>query len=579
MLAHCINWKKLDANPLKTNNFKGLFGLLTAPFICFLLFTAHSCSKKNATVTPPNLGVLQLESVSLNGKTISTLVTNVPVYSKIQLNFSKKLDTNQAKKDILLKEGGFTPATVRVKFLRSDSSMVLDCINPLKYFTRYVLAVPVTVKAINGATMQNYTAFQLRTGIDTSQKRPYLSESQLLDSIQLKTLNFFWKNAHPVSGLARERNSSGDIVTTGGSGFGVMALIAAADRNFLSRTQVVTHLNKVTNFLLHKTKTYHGAFPHWLNGNTGATIPFSANDDGADLVETSYMIQGLLSAQEYFSGSGSDETLLRNTIDTIWRRVEWSWFTKNGTENNLYWHWSPTKGFIMNMPIRGWCEGLITHILAASSPTYPVKKAVYDQCWASNGSIKNGKSFYGYNLPLGPDYGGPLFFAHYTFLGIDPRGLKDQYADYWTQNLNHSLINYTYCKNNPKGYACISENCWGITASDDPWGYDASSPTNDHGTIAPTAALSSMPYTPTQSLNAARYFYQVLGDRIWKDGGFVDAFNINETWVADSYLAIDQGPIIIMIENYRSQLLWRMFTQSADVKSGLRKLGFTAPYL
>jgi hypothetical protein len=233
----------------------------------------------------------------------------------------------------------------------------------------------------------------------------------------------------------------------------------------------------------------------------------------------------------------------------------------------------------MNMQIKGWNETLITYVLAASSPTYAIPKVVYDNGFASNGAIKNGNTYYGVQLPLGPASGGPLFFEHYSFLGINPNGLTDQYANYQTQVVNHTKINYEYCKVNPNGYYGYSSSCWGLTASDIPNGYTASSPTNDVGVIAPTAALSSMPYTPTESMNALRFFYYKLGDKIWKEYGFVDAFSLNEPWFANSFLAIDQGPIIVMIENYRSGLLWNLFTSCPEVKAGMKSLGFSAPYL
>ena len=189
--------------------------------------------------------------------------------------------------------------------------------------------------------------------------------------------------------------------------------------------------------------------------------------------------------------------------------------------------------------------------------------------------MRNGKEYYGIKLPLGSDKGGPLFFTHYSFLGLDPRGLSDAYADYWEQNVAHTRINHAYCKANPKKYAGYSDECWGLTASDILNSYTASSPTNDKGTIAPTAALSSMPYTPEESMKALRYFYYVLGDRLFKEYGFRDAFNLSSSWFASSYIAIDQGPIVVMIENYRTGLLWDNFMKNEDVQKGLARLGFT----
>ncbi|MNS46422.1 hypothetical protein D3C72_789170 [compost metagenome] len=400
----------------------------------------------------------------------------------------------------------------------------------------------------------------------------------MLTLVQEKTFKYFYDFGHPTSGLARERNSSGDLVTSGGSGFGVMALIVGVHRNFITRAQGLARMQKIVDFLKNKAERFHGAYPHWLNGNTGAIIPFSSKDNGADLVETSFLMQGLITARQYFNGTDAQETALRNDINSIYNEVEWSWFRKNNS-NVLYWHWSPTFDWDMNLPIGGWDEALITYVMAASSPTYPIPKIVYDNGWAHNGSIKNGSTYYGTVLPLGSANGGPLFFEHYSFLGINPNSLVDTYANYETQTKAHSLINYKYCVANPQGHYGYSTDCWGLTASDIPNGYTASSPNNDVGVIAPTAALSSFPYTPNESMRALKFFYYKLGDKIWKDYGFVDAFSLKDPWFATSTLAIDQGPIIIMIENYRSQLLWNLFMSAPEVKTGLTNLGFQSPHM
>ena len=408
-----------------------------------------------------------------------------------------------------------------------------------------------------------------------------LSDSALLDLVQKQTIKYFWDFAHPVSGMARERsnttfNYGHEVVTTGGTGFGVMALIVGAERNFLPRDSVSKHILKMLRFLS-KADSYHGVFPHWLNGETGKTIPFSRKDDGADLVETSFLFQGLLCAREYFDRDNKTENEIRGRITTLWNEIEWNWFTRGG-QDVLYWHWSPNNGWAMDFPLHGYNEALITYVLAASATRYPVSADVYHKGWAMSNFFFNGKKFFEYALPLGFDYGGPLFFSQYSFLGLNPKGLKDQYADYWEQNKNHTLINRAYCIDNPKKFKGYGENAWGLTASDDPRGYDAHSPTNDNGTITPTAALSSFPYTPEYSMQALKHFYYDLGKDLWGEYGFKDAFNESQNWVADSYLAIDQGPIVVMIENYRSGLLWKLFMQIPEVQKGLKKLGFERQY-
>lgn len=409
-------------------------------------------------------------------------------------------------------------------------------------------------------------------------KRPRISrDDRLLEHVQKQTFRYFWDFAHPVSGLSRERIHIGDerdldVVTSGGSGFGVMAILIAAERGWIKRDAALAHLLKTARFL-ERAASYHGVFPHWLNGATGQTIPFSRRDDGGDLVETSYLIAGLLCARQYFTGSSAPEAELRSRINRLWSGVEWSWHARDNA-NVLFWHWSPNNGWTMNHEIRGWNECLITYLLAASSPSYPIPPRLYHWGWANARDFKNKRRYYDIDLPLGPDFGGPLFFAQYSFLGLDPRGLSDKYADYWQQNVAHTLINREHCIRNPKGYKGYGANCWGLTASDNDTGYSAHAPDNDQGIITPTAALSSFPYTPEYSMAALRHFYDKLGNRLWGEYGFHDAFCEDRNWVANSYLAIDQGPIIIMIENYLSGFMWDLFMSVPEIRDGLAKLGF-----
>ncbi len=410
-----------------------------------------------------------------------------------------------------------------------------------------------------------------------------LSDTALLELVQKQTFSYFWDFAHPVSGLSRERSNTteaygNETVTIGGTGFGVMSIIVATERKWITRDTAAKFLLKMVEFL-EKSDRYHGVFPHWMNGATGKTIPFSKKDNAADIVESSYLFEGLLCARQYFNAENATENSLRVRIQALWDAVEWSWFTKGG-ENVIYWHWSPDYAWQMNLPIRGFNECLIVYILAASAEKYPVSADVYHKGWTESEHFKNGKTYYKYQLPLGYDYGGPLFFSHYSFLGLDPHGLKDRYANYWEQNQNHTLINRAYCIDNPMQFKGYGENCWGLTASDTyNDGYDAFSPTNDKGTITPSAALSAFPYTPEYSMKALKHFYNDLGDKIWSDYGFTDAFNETKGWYAKSHLAIDQGPIIIMIENYRTGLIWKLFMSCPEIKNGLKKLDFESPWL
>ncbi len=400
------------------------------------------------------------------------------------------------------------------------------------------------------------------------------SDDELLDMVQEYTFRYFWDFAHPASGMARERNTSDNVVTTGGSGFGIMAILTGIERGFISREQGRERMLKILTFL-EQADRFHGVWPHWLNGNTGDVIPFSEFDNGGDLVETAFLVQGLLTARQYFNQAHDEEIQIAERITILWESVEWDWYSRNNS-GVLYWHWSPNHGWQMNMQIRGWNEAAVVYLLAMASPTHPVPASYWSGGWAGMPYYVNGRSFYGYTLDVGWDKGGPLFFAHYSFLGFNPSNLRDPYTNYFNLNRNHTLINRAYCIQNPLGHAGYGPDCWGLTASDDPDGYLAHEPVTgrDNGTISPTAAISSMPYTPVQSLSAMKYIYRELGARTWGYMGFFDAFNQSRNWWATSYLAIDQGPIIGMIENYRSSLLWDNFMANPEIEPMLAAAGF-----
>ena len=551
-------------------NLKYIWGLI-------FILGCYSCSKEAKVVPPPVApSSFSFSSLKVNGVSHGSAYKNVNTQPVIRISFSAAINHTSTAGSITFNSKTGTAIPFSTAYDNHDSTIVITP-SSLQAITQYALTVSTALKSSADGNLQTPVTVQLTTAVDTTNKFPVISDNALLDLVQKQTFKYFWDFGHPVSGLARERNTSGDVVTTGGSGFGVMAIVAAINRQFITHADGLARMQKVVGFL--KTaQTFHGAFPHWMNGATGAVVLFSTQDNGADLVETSYLMQGLLTARQYFNDAGSAETTLRADINTLWNAVEWDWFRQNG-QNTLYWHWSPNYAWSSNMQVNGWDEALITYVMAASSTTHPITKAVYDSGWAKNGAIKNGSTYFGVQLPLGPVDGGPLFFAHYSFLGITPNGLSDTYASYDVQNKAHAMINYNYCVANPKGNSGYSANCWGLTASDIENGYTASSPTNDVGIIAPTAAISSLPYTPTQSMAALRFFYYKLGDKMWGQYGFYDSFNLNDAWFANSTLAIDQGPIIDMIENYRSGLLWNLFMSCPEVKTGMRNLGFQSPNL
>ncbi len=520
------------------------------------------------TFTTQN-GILLLEKVTINDVEVGNQkIQNVDFKNlNIEYRFSEELNPNDYQSYFFV-TGGFQK---EITLSADQKSVIIKNLEDLVHYRKYYINILESLTAANGYEFEGYSN-EFYTQLDSTYKFPPISDDELLTLVQQKTFDYFYNFAEPNSGMARERNTSGDIVTSGGSGFGVMALIVGMERNFITRQEGMDRLDKILTFL-ETCDRFHGAWPHWLFGSSGNVKPFSPNDDGADLVETSFMVQGLYTMRQYLDPGNPDEELLVNRINTLIDDVEWDWFTRG--QNVLYWHWSPNVGWAMNMKIQGYNETLITYILAASSTTHGIDPAVYHEGYAKNGAIQNGSTYYGHTLPLGYGMGGPLFFTHYSFMGLDPRNLNDMYASYWEQNVNHALINWSYCVDNPLNYVGYSDVSWGLTASDNPWGYSAHSPTNDLGVITPTAAVSSLPYTPEQSMDAIRHFYFLLGDRLWGEYGFYDAFDVNENWWASSYLAIDQGPIVSMIENYRTGLLWDLFMSCPEVQDGLTELGFS----
>lgn len=520
-------------------------------------------------------GNLSLESIKVNDQNLSSTVRlqNIDTDLTLSATFSNPLNPSTNFGDYITLDRASGSIPLNFELAEDDKTLIINPEGEIDHLTKHTFTISSDLENTEGLVFPGFSN-SFYTAVDSAYKFSEVSEEALLTLVQEQTFKYFWDFAHPLSGMARERNTSGDLVTTGGTGFGIMTILVGMERGFITRQEGIDRIEKIVNFLKNADR-FHGVWPHWMNSVTGKTIAFSEKDNGGDLVETAFMIQGLLTVREYLNASDPQEAGIATTISQLWEEVEWAWYTKEG-ENVLYWHWSPEYEWEMNHKITGWNESLIVYVLAASSPTYSIDAETYHQGWARNGDMANGKEFYDINLPLGPDYGGPLFFSHYSFLGLDPRNLQDQYADYWTQNKNHALIHQQYAIDNPKNYVGYDAAAWGFTASDNHDGYSAHSPTNDLGVITPTAAISSIPYAPEISLKAMEHFYYIMGDKLWGEYGFYDAYNPTEEWYADSYLAIDQGPIVIMIENHRTGLLWNLFMGNPEITAGLEKLGFSS---
>lgn len=539
-------------------------------FIFIISLLLLGCSKSNDPSPTPNDG-FALNSVAIGNNTLTANPKGIELAPEFIITFDETIADQDLANNIQILNADKSTIPATIKLIDAGKKVTIKPNANLSPLSKYEILVKNTLKSTSNSTLKMQYNFSFNTAIDQSDKFKRISEDELLTLVQKQTFAYFWDFAHPTSGMIRERSTSNETVTIGGTGFGIMAIIVGANRNFISKNEGLERTKKIVAFLKSADK-YHGAFSHWYNGGTGKTQPFSEKDNGADLVETSLLFQGLIAAREYYQDPN-----LSTDINNLFNAVEWSFF-QNG-QKALYWHWSPSHAWDMNLKIQGWNESLITYVLAAGAANHAIEKSVYDEGWAKNGSIKNGKSFFNYVLPLGPDNGGPLFTAQYSFLGINPTGLKDAYADYELQVKNQTLINRAYCISNPKGYYGYGNNNWGLTAGDIPNGYGAQSPNNDIGVIAPTAALSSMAFTPKESKEALEFFYYKLGDKLWGKYGFKDGFSLHEPWFAESYIAIDQGPIIIAIENHRSQLIWNLLMKSPEIKNGLKKLGFTSPHI
>ena len=323
-------------------------------------------------------------------------------------------------------------------------------------------------------------------------RREKLSDEALLDLVQRQTFLFFWDGAEPVSGLARDRagrlaDPADHDVATGGSGFGVMAMIVACERGWVTRADALARLSKSLD-CLERATCYHGLYPHFMHGDTGATKPFSRKDDGADLVESAFLFQGLLCARAYFDGDAPEEKRIRDRITYLWSEAEWDWYTQGG-RIALTWHWSPTNGFALNHPVRGWNECLIAYVLAASAPRYSMAARSLSRRLGPEPSVRQSdatsraSSFL--SDPTGADRSSSPIIPSAASIRA---GLSDAYADYWRQNVAHTRINYAYCVRNPHGYKGYGPNCWGLTAGNSIKGYDAHSPSNDKSVITPSAA-------------------------------------------------------------------------------------------
>ena len=543
-----------------------------------VILTVMSCTAK------PESTPLTVRLKSVDGKVVrKNEFSGSSVQPAIRITFSDPVNKKTVAGNVTFVNKTFTkndiPVDVTIMYENKDSTLVIQPVSKLDYLQTYELRIASSLQSFNDGNLAADFLLPVQTGINPSDKRPRISDEALLDTIQKATFHYFWSYASETSGLVPDRNTANrDYCAIGATGFGVMTLPGAIERGFITRQQGLARMQKIVNFLQHKAVQFKGVFPHYVNGITGAVVA-DGQLDGYDVVETSLLMMGLLTVRQYFDATTASEIQLRQDITTLYEKVEWNYFT-NGNQNKLFWS-KDTNSW--GIPLIGWNETLIAYIMAASSPTHTIGKQVYDQGFAANGNMKDGRTYFGFTLPLGSagDSGGSLYISQFAFLGIDPRGLTDVYANYETQTRNHALINHAYCKANPLNYYAYSDSCWGLTAGATKEGYRQMKPTNDLGYILPSASVASLPYAPEEAMKAIHYFYYKLGDLLWTEYGFTDSFNLTiyPYWVALEVFGYDQMNMFCAIENYRSGLNWKLFTSNPEIKAGMKKLGFSAPYL
>ena len=419
-----------------------------------------------------------------------------------------------------------------------------------------------------------------------------LADDELLTMLQETCFRYYWEGAHPDAGMALESIPGDDrIVATGASGFGIMALITGVDRGFITREQGLQRLTRIVTFL-ERAPRYHGVWSHFMNGSTAESMPvFGVFDDGGDLVETAFLIQGLLAARQYFHGSIESERSLYKRITHLWETVEWDWYRRDPDMDALFWHWSSNWAAHINHRLTGFNEVMIVYLLAIASPTHPVPADLYYSGWAGQSDVainyrrgwggttdgdhySNGHTYYGIKLDVGVGRGGPLFFTHYSYMGFDPHSLTDSYTNYFENNRNIARINLAYSTENPGHHKGYGADAWGLTASDGPQDYVPQAPElkDDKGNITPTGALSSFPYTPDASMAAFKHYYRDLGAEIWGVYGPRDAINPDQNWVSPIFMGLNQAPITVMIENQRTGLIWKLFMSNPEIKPMLDRI-------
>ena len=392
--------------------------------------------------------------------------------------------------------------------------------------------------------------------------------------------DYFWEQANPANGLVKDRSTDGSAASIAAVGFGLSAITVGIDRGWITRAEGAGRVEATLDFFATCPQGeaasdvcgYRGFFYHFLDLRTGTR----AGTNELSTIDTALLLGGVLQAAEYFDGGGAEEARIRELADTIWRRVEWDWATPRSPRVAL--GWRPEEGFLP-FDWRGYNEAMILYVLGLGSPTHPLPDGAWDAWTATYPS--DWQTHYGLTFLTFP----PLFGHQYSHVWIDFRDIQDDYmrskdSDYFENSRKATLAQRAYAIDNPRGWPNYGPNEWGLTASDDPppaplyIARGAAPVQNDNGTITPTAAGGSYAFTPAESREALRTFYARYRPTLWGPYGLRDAYNVALNWTATDYLGIDQGPIVLMIENERTGVVWDAFTRHPDVQRGLDRAGF-----
>ena len=412
-----------------------------------------------------------------------------------------------------------------------------------------------------------------------------ITDAALLDSLQRTSFQYFWDQGSSVTGLIRDRNTGGSPASTASTGFGLSAICIGIDHGWVSRTdgatRVLTALQVLWNMpqgnATSGTIGYKGLYWHWLDMST-ATRTW---DSELSTIDTALLFAGIMDAREYFTSNTGDEPQIRALADSITSRADWA-FMKNGGPGLKMGFKPGVTGFSGFGTWTGYNEAMIMYIIAIGSHTHPVPSSDW-KTWTSG---YNWSTQFGYTYLIFP----PLFGHQYSHCWIDFRAVQDTFmmthsSNYFENSTRATLAQRAYAIANPGGKVGYGANLWGLTASDvpPPTGYNARGAPpaqNDDGTITPTAPISSIPFAPTECLAVAHNLWDNYGTFLWGPYGFKDAFNLtsNPDWYDTDYLGIDQGPIIMMIENYRNNAVWNRFMKHPDIVRGMFLAGFSGSF-